>query len=261
MHLFNLPHTLYVLISGLLTAVGLILAAKYCRTEKQKDAVLKISALTTVALHYSNLWVDFFTTGTATMGQNQLLAVYPCNVMMWLLLVVAFLKKKDSLGYTILAESVFWVGTICGVAGILFNVNYSNNPDFSNYGIVQGFISHSTMVFGCIYMLVGKYVRIRVFNVFSSACCLILFVIDGAIVNGLFSLCGIPAVNAMFLQEPPFPELPWLNPLLFGVVILAVFFGALALYEWKCFPPEERWYEKCKRAFHNADKQSTKELK
>ena len=183
MNLFDLPHTLYVLISGLLTAVGLILTAKYCRTQKQKDVVLKASALVTVALHYSNLWVDFFSTGTATLGQNQLLAVYPCNVMMWLLLVAAFIKKRNSAFYTVLAESVFWVGTICGVVGILFNANYSNNPNLLDYGIFQGLISHTTMVFGCIYMLVGKYVRIRVFNVFSAACCLLRFVVDGAIVN------------------------------------------------------------------------------
>ena len=261
MNLFDLPHTLYVLISGLLTAVGLILTAKYCRTQKQKDVVLKASALVTVALHYSNLWVDFFSTGTATLGQNQLLAVYPCNVMMWLLLVAAFIKKRNSAFYTVLAESVFWVGTICGVVGILFNANYSNNPNLLDYGIFQGLISHTTMVFGCIYMLVGKYVRIRVFNVFSAACCLLLFVVDGAIVNGLFALCDIPPVNAMFLQEPPFPSLPWLNPLLMGVVILGVFFGLLALYEWKCFPPEERWYKKYKRYFHTLRKSVTKDTK
>ena len=63
--MFDLPHVLYMLISAVLTAGGLVAAAFLCKTQRQKDAILKISALVTVILHYSSLWVDYFTTGKA----------------------------------------------------------------------------------------------------------------------------------------------------------------------------------------------------
>ena len=246
-NLFDLPHTLYILISFALSAVGLVLLARFCKTQKNKDSVLKIFALLTVAIHYSDLWVNYLKNGSTTIENNQLFAVYPCNVMMWLLLITAFWKKKNSVSYTLLTESTFWVGSICGIAGILFNPNYSNNPNLLEYGILQGLVSHSTMVFGCIWILIGGYIRIRVFNAVSAACCLLLFFVDGIFINTLFDLCNLPPVNSMFLQQLPFPSLPFLNPIAFGIVILLVFFGALALYEWKAFPPEERWYAKLKK--------------
>ncbi len=244
MNLFDLPHTLYVIISFALMAVGIALLIKFCKEERKKDLVLKISALGTVIIHYSDLWVEYLKTGSATIGSNQLFAVYPCNIMMWLLLFAAFWKKKDGVFRTILNESVFCVGTICGVVGILFNINYNDVPNLFDYEIFQGLLSHSTMVFGCIWLLAGKYIRIRAFNAVSALCCLLFFVADGIFIDTLFTACGLPPVNAMFLREVPFPELPWLTPAFFGVMVLLVFFGGLALYEQKAFPPEDRWYAK-----------------
>jgi hypothetical protein len=97
------------------------------------------------------------------------------------------------------------------------------------------------MLFGCIYLLVGKYIKIRAYNVFSCVAGLAFFIIDGAIINLLFKTFGIPSVNAMFLEEPPFPEYPWMSVHLLVIIVLPLLFGALALYEKKCFPEEERW--------------------
>ena len=61
--MFNLQHILYMLISGLLTAVLLVLARRYIKNETTKNYILKFFAILTVAIHYSNLWVDFFVSG------------------------------------------------------------------------------------------------------------------------------------------------------------------------------------------------------
>ena len=245
--MFDLPHILYMLISAVLTASGLVSAAFLCKTQRQKDAILKISALVTVILHYSNLWVDYFTTGKAEVENNHLLPVYPCNIMMWLLVAMAFTKKRDNVAFTMLAEFVFWGGVICGSVGIVFNINYGNNPNLLDYDILKGLLSHSTMLFGCIYALVGKYIKIRAFNAVSCLAGMLLFVIDGIFINSLFSALGFDSVNAMFLEESPLPQYPWLSVWLLGALALLLLFGMLALYEQLAFPKEERWYSVLKR--------------
>lgn len=243
--MFDLPHILYMVISGILTAGGLYAAARFCKEQKQKDIILKISAISTVVIHYSDLWVDYFSNGgSAQIENNHILLVYPCNIMMWFLFIVALADKKDSFVMTLLTEFTFWGGVICGSIGIIFNINYGNNPNLLDYDILKGLLSHSTMLFGCIYLLVGKYIKIRVFNVVSCVAGLLFFVLDGVFINSLFRWFGIPSVNAMFLEESPLPDAPWLSVHLLVIVAIIILFGCLALYEKKCFPEDERWNTK-----------------
>lgn len=89
--MFNAQHILYIIISGILTVLLLGLAAKYAKDDKTKNKILKFFAVITVVIHYSNLWVDYFTTGGATIENNQILPIYPCNVVMWMLLIASML--------------------------------------------------------------------------------------------------------------------------------------------------------------------------
>lgn len=241
--MFDATHILYMVISAIVTAGLLILAARLCKEPKQKDVVLKVAAVVTVIIHYSNLWVDYLTTGSATVENNHLFMIYPCNVMMWALVVVAFIPRKEGTAFTMLADFVFWVGIVCGSIGIILNTNYDNTPSLLDYDVLKGLLSHSTMLFGCIYLVVGGYVKIRVFNVVSSFVGLLGFVTIGAINNGLFSLFGLGSVNSMYLQEGPIESMPWITPWLMGAVGIALLFIGLALYEMR-LPKEERWYSK-----------------
>ena len=241
--MFDLAHILYMVISGVVTAALLIVAAFFVKTQESKDRILKISAVLTVALHFSSLWVDYLTTGSAEVENNHLFPIYPCNILMWLLLIAAYVKNKQCTAFEILAEFVFWGGVVCGSIGIIFNINYGNNPNLLDYDIFKGLFSHSTMLFGCIYLLVGKYIRIRVFNVLSCALGLSLFLIDGMTINALYKYFGLEPVNAMYLQESPIASMPWLSPVFMGLLALALLFVGLALYELR-LPKEERWYTK-----------------
>lgn len=244
--LFDIYHILYMVISGLLTAGGLIAAVYFCKTQKQKDFVLRLSAIVTVILHYSNLWVDYLNTGTAEVENNHLFPIYPCNVMMWMLVAVAFIKKREGVPYTLLAEFVFWAGVVCGSVGIILNKNYANTPDLRDYDIFKGLISHSTMLFGCIYMLVGKYIRIRVFNALSCLAGMVVFVLDGLLMDWLFVSIGKEPVDGMFLRETPLAQFPNLSVWVLAPLALLIIFAGLALYEQKCLPEEERWYTRLK---------------
>lgn len=240
--MFDLTHILYMVISGIITTVGLWAAARYIKIPKHKDILLKISAISTVVLHYSNIWVDFFSNGgTAVVENNHILMVYPCNIIMWFLFAVALSDKKDSLIIRILTEFTFWGGIICGSIGIIFNINYANNPSLLDYGILKGLLSHSTMLFGCIYLLVGGYFKIRVFNVLSCILGLLFFIVDGLAVNCLYKIFEIPQVDAMFLETVLIPEYPWISVHLLAAIAVLILFACLALYEKKCLPEDERW--------------------
>ncbi len=248
--LFDLTHNLYMVISAIITVGILILASKFIKTDKNKELFLKWVAVITVILHYSIIWVEFFGNGGTTEGLegSHLLPIYPCHIMMWILFIVAFIKNKSGKVFTILAEFAFWVGIVCASIGIILNENYSNTPTLTDWSVLKGLLSHSTLLLGCIYLLVGKFIRISVFNVVSSAIGLMLFIVDGLFANWLYAVCGLEEVNAMYLLHSPFDSMPWLSPILMGFVGITLLFAGLALYELT-FPVEERWYTKLKNYF------------
>lgn len=245
--MFNAQHILYILISGIVTALLLMLSAKYAKTDETKNRILKFFAVATVVIHYSNLWVDYFTTGGATIENNQILPVYPCNVVMWMLLIASLLENKKRLLFQLLSEFCFYGGTICGVIGIVLNTNFDNTPTLADYDILKGMLSHSTMLFGCLYMLVGGYVKIRVFNAVSVTAGLATFVLCGMGVNALYEFFGMEAPDGMWLRSNPYFNL---SPMVLGIVFVIILFGVLALWELR-LPVEKRWYHKLHRRKHN----------
>lgn len=247
--LFDATHIWYMVLSAAASVGLLVLAHLYLKTQKQKDSFLKFWALITVALHYSSLWVDFFKDGDKTIGENMLFAIYPCNICMWLLFAVSLIRNKESLVFKILAEFVFWGGTVCGIIGIVLNENYVGSIGLADYEIFKGLISHSTMVMGALYLLVGKYVKIRVFNVISVAVGLTIFIVNGTIINTLYEIFEREPCNSMYLQEPPFDNMPWFNTLLIGVIAISVCFIITAIYEQIALKKEERWYTRLKQLF------------
>lgn len=244
--MFNLQHILYMLISGLLTAVLLVLARRYIKNETTKNYILKFFAILTVVIHYSNLWVDFFVSGgNATIENNHILPVYPCNVVMWMLLIASLLQNKKRLLFQLLGEFCFYAGTVCGVIGIVLNANFGNNPTLADYDILKGLLSHSTMLFGCLYMLVGGYIKIRVFNVVSIALGLCCFVLCGLGVNALYEHFGMISPDGMFLKSNPYMNI---SPIVLSCWALLFLFAGLALYEQR-LPKEERWYCKLRSLY------------
>ena len=239
--MFNAQHILYMVISGILTAALLVLFARKVTHPNTKNRILKIFAVLTVAIHYSNLWVDFFASGgSATIENNQILPVYPCNVVMWMLLIAAFLRDKKSLLFQLLGEFCLIGGTICGIVGIVLNANFDANPTLADYDILKGLLSHSTMLFGCLYMLVGQFVRLRVFNTVSVTFGLGSFVVCGLLVDFLYETFGMEPPDGMFLRSNPYADI---SVVVLGIGVIGVLFVVLSLWELR-LPREERWYTK-----------------
>ena len=227
--MFNTQHVLYMVVSALVTVGLLQLFHRYAKTQSQKDAILKFFAVITVLIHISDAWVNYFTFGgQAPIVSVHILPIYPCNVVMWMLLIAAIRRNKQGLLFQLLSEFCFYIGTICAVVGIAFNANFDNNPTLTDYGVLKGLLSHSTMLVGCLYFFVGDYVHVRLFNVVSVTAGLATFVLCGASMNWLFEYFGMEAPDGMFLRSNPYFSF---SPIVPGMIFVAVMFTALWLYE------------------------------
>lgn len=226
--------------------VIIIILLCICKTkitiEKNKDNILKCTAVITVVLHYSSLWVDYLSGNKVVVENTMLFPIYPCNICMWLLLITAFLKNKDTFIYRSLTEFLAIAGTICGLIGLFANEIFISNPNFYDYGSLKGLLSHTTMIFGTLFILTQGYVRINALNVtISTTLGLLLFIIIGTIINTLFKACGLPEVNAMYLLHFPIDK-PGVNSITLGLVGLIILFICLNIYEVIFLNPTERWY-------------------
>ena len=228
--------------------MGLILCNKVIRKEKVKDNLLKFISILVVMIHISSLYVDFFvSSGQAVVEDNIILPIYPCNVVMWLLLITAFIKNKKGKVFSHFAEFTFIVGTICGLVGVLFNVNFLNTPSFKDYDILKGLLSHSVMIFGTLYIGTMGYVKITVKNTMKSFMYgLILFLLIGLSINKLFNVFGIEGVNSMYLDSPPLPSSPFINFYTISLSGLIIGFLGLNIYEFIKYDKEDRWIYKIK---------------
>jgi len=243
-----------MIFSFLALVVTFVLCKFFIKNEQKKDIVLKVAAVLTLILHYSPLYVDYFSTGSAEIASPMILPLYPCNVAMWLLVIVAFYKNKQSKLFKVLAEITFYLGLVGGVCGIAFNEIYSNNPTFADWDVLNGLLSHVTLLLGCIYLLIGGYIKIRVSNVISICIGLLLLFIDGLLMIGLYKLFNQDPVNCMFLLEPPLPSVPFLNTYVIGLIAIILFFTITAIYEQIALKKEERWYSKLKEKIQNRRK-------
>lgn len=255
--MFGTVHILYMLISGIVGAA--ILVGLYLwKNDRANVLALRFLAIITVIIHYSPLWVDFFTTGSATVSSVMLLPIHPCNVCMWLLLISSCITERNGVVARIIKEFTFWGGTVCGAIGTILNENFGSNPTLADYDVLKGLLSHSTMVFGCILLFTAGFVKIRVFsNLISITSGLVFFLVDGFIINTLYAIFGLDPCNSMYLIEAPFPDIPWLITPVMGLMAVVVAFSVSAIFEAFALPNEERWYSKLKN-FINSKKETLK---
>jgi len=244
--MFNTQHILYMVVSGVLTAILLYLASKNVKKQSRKDLILKISAVITVIIHFSDLWVSFFQTGGNTYVESvHIFPMYPCNIIMWMLLILAFIDNKKGKLFTLLAEFCFVIGLVCGIIGILLNKNFDANPTLSDYDVLKGLLSHSTMIFGCFYLFTAGYVKPKISSTLSLAFGFTVFAVCGLTMNALYSAFGMNSPDGIWIKGVPYLNV---SSLILGFLVLVIYFLIFALLELR-LPQEERWYYKLKKKF------------
>lgn len=219
--MFGTTYFIYMGISFALTAVLVYLGKRFLKTDAAHNMAIRIVSIITVLIHISPLWVDYLKNGSAEVESVMLFPIHPCNVCMWLL-VISTVVKRDTVAYRLLSEFVCIGGTVCGFVGLVFNENFGNNPTLADWDIFKGLLSHSTMILGTIYLGASGLVKIRLRGLVSVVSGLLLFVINGALINGIYTAAGLGECNSMYLQSPPFDALPWLTTPVIGVAAIAV---------------------------------------
>lgn len=254
--LFDLPHILYMVISAIITGAIMVAAAFLLKSQRSKDSFLKFWAVITVVIHFSSIYTDYYIDKVTNpeLSLSMFIPAFACNVCMWLLVIVAFANKENKF-IKLLCQFVALGGIVCGIVGILINENYgafgAANPGVSpmtDYEIVKGLLSHSTMLAGSIYLLVGKYVKPRALDsTIGVAIGLSILLVDGILVNTLNRIFDMPDVNSMYLHGAPFENMPWVNTLTIGIVGVLVAFLIGVIVEFITLPKEERWYSRLKK--------------
>lgn len=239
--LFDLNHSLYIVISSLVT-VGLLILFSRFRSPSAKALILKSAGIVTVIIHISSIWVEFLITGRAEAYANILFPIFFCNFTMYTLLICGLIRNKESTAYRWLATFTAYAGTIGALISLFYPDYYLAQPDFWDWGIFKSFLSHSTMMGGCLYLFVGGFVKIRVFNLVPYIAGLLAAWLDGLLINGLFAVCGLEPPNAMFLQGSAIEGVPFFNGYGIALLMVILIFLFTAVWEFFACKKGERWY-------------------
>lgn len=239
-------HILFTTISFAVITVLLIVANIFVKDKNKRKFILKLSAISTVIIHFSSLYVDFFSGREPDVEASMLLPLYPCNVAMWTLVIVAFMRNTEGKLFKFLSVVTFYLGIVGGVLGILINEIYIDNPNLADWFVLKGLLSHATMLYGCIYIVSAGFLKVKVSNIFYVVLGLLMLVADGALMILLHVIFKQDPPNSMYLLEKPFESLPWVNVVTIGIMAIALIFIALAIYEQIALKKEERWYTKLK---------------
>ena len=245
--MFNQTHIIYIVISAIAT-LAIVIPLFFIKNKTLNKVAIWFFAISTLVIHFSGLWYTYLTQGYTEANLEYIFPVFPCHICMWLLVISATVLDKDNALARILKDFTFLGGTVGGIIGIVFNFNFANNPTLTDYYVLKGLLSHSTMVAGCILLFVAGGAAIRLKRSLTAvACGFSLFIADGLLINYVFARFGFEECNAMYLLHAPFEQFPFIN--IYTIVIsgFAVTAVIAILYELAFVPHGERWYNRRKK--------------
>lgn len=238
-----------------LIAGACVLLGKKVKEEKTKRLILLVCSILTVVVHYSSILYHFIAEGDATTvivhNPQYLLPIYPCNVVMWLCVLVAFIKDNKSKLFVALVEFITFFGILSGVIGMSLNFDFIANPTFLDYDVTKGMFSHSLMILNCCLFAVFGYVKISTpRNMISILIGIAILWIVGSYNNLTFELLtdySLASINSMFLVCSPFDGIPWLTFYPIVGMMLVLYFIFFNTFELIAFKKGNRWFEKLKK--------------
>lgn len=239
----------------LLILISLILAIlkKTIKSDKGKNILLLVVALSTIVCHYSSLLYHGLVDNSAMKfldeNPNLLLPIYPCNLVMWSCLILGLLKNKKTRIGLFLVDYIFWFGIISCLVGMIVNIDYFNNPTLLDYDVTKGIVAHAIMLLNVLVLPVFGFVEIKFEkNLFHIICSILLMYVVGLYCNLVIELIGSYEyayhVNSMFIIHSPFEGVPFLKYPIIASIAFVSYFVIFTICDVIKYPSSKRWYHR-----------------
>ena len=234
-------------------SIGLYFCKKYFKSDRSKNIVLFIAALSTILCHYSSIAYHYFTSGSATQflrhNPNLLLPIYPCNVVMWGCLIYGLMRNKKTKSASFLADYLFWFGIFSTLVGMFANIDFINNPTLKNFDVTKGIVAHATLLFNVLLIVVFGNIKIDLIkNMTHIVIAVVMMYLIGMYCNKLFEILVSAEmayeVNSMYIIHSPFPAVSFLKYPVIAMIALILYFGIFALCEIFAYEKGNRWFNR-----------------
>lgn len=220
-----------------LVATGLWIVKKKVTQKRTQDLILLLAAVFTILLHYSTVLFLLLTGNNAIdyvrETPNLILPIYPCNLVMWMALIFAFFKNKESKLGAFFADYLFWFGIVSTLVGMFANVDFINNPTLLDYENFKSITAHATLLFNVLLLPLFGYIKTDIKrNMKNIVLSIIMMAVVGAYCNLIFSAIGSEAaaydVNSMFLIHSPFEGLDFLTYPVIALIAIPIYLALFA---------------------------------
>jgi hypothetical protein len=246
----NPVHIWYIIISTIIIAAFLLLfrLAPFFQKDRTKNLTLFLIALTAFLMYRSELWLaaplgvlEFRDVSITTIGVSS-----PCAASMLGLLIVGIMAVHGRGGIIgkWLAVGVAYIGFIGAFATIYLSPRYAAIDFFTDWYMATNLFAHSILLLGCIYLITGGFIEIKVCNILPVLALGLLYILIGGIgiLLCLMFRLDLHSANPMYFFEPFGGIYPLYGMLLYAIA--AAFTVAVSgFYEFVFLKPSRRFYK------------------
>ena len=236
-------------------AVILSIIKKRVKTDLTKNILLLVAPIITLLVHYSQFIYDVMTGGDImahlSANPNLYMPLYPCNIVMWLTLIFALLKNKNSKFGEFCVDFIFWFGVAAAVIGMFANEDFIRTQSIADYAILKSIIAHATLLFNVLLLPIFGYVKIDVKRNFKNIIISLLVMgVIGAyctlIFYALVSYEQAYFINSMFMMHSPFAGLDFLTYPVVALIAVPVYFVLFVICDLCAHKKGKRFYNRTK---------------
>lgn len=217
---YGIEHIVFLIISVVAVAIGIILVKKYIKTEK----ALRILTVVMAAVHLAWLLLNRFS--VAFIKEKEALYVIPntfCGFSSFTLPLAMLLLKKDNFHY----HSIGYLGLLGGVVTILYPDFIGQNASVFYLPTISGLMHHVLMVFNVLMLIVtGQFTpTIKKYHYLPLGLCVVMTV--GIAEIDVLHFSGAMEIGSEFI---PGTGLTWAVVGAMFLVLHLIVLGALEFY-------------------------------
>ena len=216
--LFGIEHILYIVITTILGAGGLLLAKKFAKTEKAQRNVLKLLALLLFVAIVTNRLSQVF-----RYGGVRWYCIIPdsiCGMTSLMLSIGVLFGKKDN-G---VVHFTWLLGLFGGISTVIYATFLDQDASFFYLPTISGLLHHSLAAMVAVAVLMFRYIEISYKQWHCTLFGFMGYVTVGAFLMNIFDLS-----DAMHLAEPLLDDTPltiWVMAPIYAVAYAMILLAA-----------------------------------